>query len=256
MTAGIHVPEEVWPRFFKHRPLPFALKDGVTQQLQRVQREVILVQVKTAKRFLPNLSAHLQPLHILLRDGQHWAWKKEQDVVLPAQPIVPLEVVPVQASPRVVRWVLKLVAYSYQLVIRPGKDLGPADALSRLPVPEVPAAVPEPAEAFMPEHAYPEILSWVLQLLHAGHPGVEKTKMVARSHVWWPGLDQDTTHMVQSCQVYQEHKRASRQVEITPWSFPQRPWSRLHADFGGPLQRTLLPGGGRRIFQSGWKFYL
>ncbi|KAL1484105.1 hypothetical protein MTO96_050109, partial [Rhipicephalus appendiculatus] len=208
----------------------------------------------------------------------------------------PDKAVPVQASPRVVRWALKLAAYSYHLVYRPGKDLGPADALSRLPLPEVPAAVTDPAEAFMLEHAYPETLSrsvvsqatsrdpvlsqvvkavsrgeelvqqsyshkaaelsleqgcllWgsrvvipqslrsrVLQLQHAGHPGVEKTNMVARSHVWWPGLDQDIAHMVQSCQVCQEHQRASRQVEITPWSFPQRPWSRLHVDFGGPFK--------------------
>ncbi|KAL1448705.1 hypothetical protein MTO96_028191 [Rhipicephalus appendiculatus] len=52
--------------------------------------------------------------------------------------------------------------------------------------------------------------------------------MVAWSHVWRPGLDQDIAHMVQSCQVCQEHQRASRQVEITPWPFRQRPSSRLH----------------------------
>lgn len=30
------------------------------------------------QKFLPKLSAHLQPLHILLRGGQHWAWKKSR----------------------------------------------------------------------------------------------------------------------------------------------------------------------------------
>ncbi|XP_049524460.1 uncharacterized protein K02A2.6-like [Dermacentor silvarum] len=318
------------------------------------------------RSFLPKLSAHLEPLHLLLRDGQQWTWKKEQEVAFqrsqeliakapvlvhfdPDKPVGltvdaspygvgavlahrdkdgqerpvsfasrrllaaeqrysqldkeglalmfgverfhqylwgrefeaitdhkpllgllgPDKAVPVQASPRVVRWALRLAAYNYRLVYRPGKDLGPADALSRLPLPEVPAAAPEPAQLFMLGHAYPEVLSrsavsqatsrdpvlsqvvkavsrgeelvqqayshkaaelslqqgcllWgsrvvipqslrsrVLQLLHAGHPGVEKTKMVARSHVWWPGLDQDITHMVQSCQVCQEHQRAN-----------------------------------------------
>ncbi|XP_037518699.1 uncharacterized protein K02A2.6-like [Rhipicephalus sanguineus] len=52
-TAGIHVPEGVRPRFFKPRPLPFALKDGVTQELQRLQREGILVPVKTAEWAAP-----------------------------------------------------------------------------------------------------------------------------------------------------------------------------------------------------------
>ncbi|KAM7309441.1 uncharacterized protein ISCGN_013072 [Ixodes scapularis] len=193
------------------------------------------------RRFLPKMSTHLEPLHRLLRDGQQWAWKKEQDLAFqcskelvvkapvlvhfdPAKPVVltvdaspygvgavlshrgqdgqecpvafasrrlhaaeqrysqldkeglalifgvqrfhqylwgrqfeavtdhkpllgllgPDKAVPVQASPRVVRWALMLAAYSYKLVYRPGKDLGPADALSRLPLPEVPAAVPEP----------------------------------------------------------------------------------------------------------------
>ncbi|KAL3246299.1 hypothetical protein MRX96_057778 [Rhipicephalus microplus] len=33
------------------------------------------------RRFLPNQSVHLQLLHILLRDGQHWEWQNVQDVV-------------------------------------------------------------------------------------------------------------------------------------------------------------------------------
>nr|XP_037284884.1 uncharacterized protein K02A2.6-like [Rhipicephalus microplus] len=78
--------------------------------------------------------------------------------------------------------------------------------------------------------------SMVLQLLHAGHPGVEKTKMVAWSHVWWPGLVQDIARMVQSCQVCQKNQRASRHLEITPWPLQEKPWSHLHVDFGGPFK--------------------
>ncbi|KAH7985665.1 hypothetical protein HPB49_026318 [Dermacentor silvarum] len=44
------------------RPLPFALKDGVTQELQRLQREGILVPVKTSEWATP-----LDP--VLKRDG-------------------------------------------------------------------------------------------------------------------------------------------------------------------------------------------
>ncbi|KAL3190439.1 hypothetical protein MRX96_019314 [Rhipicephalus microplus] len=332
------------------------------------------------RTFLPNLSSHLQPLHLLLRDGQQWAWRKEQDLafqrskelitkapvlvhVNPAKPVIltvdaspygvgaalahrekndqerpisfvsrrlyaaeqrysqldkeglalmfraerfhqylwgrrfeavmdhkpllgllgPDKAVRVQASPGVVRWALKLAAYSYQLVYRSGKDLAPTDALSRLPLPEVPAAVPEPAEVWsrrcpegeeLAERTYshkpaelslqqgcllwgsrvviPQSLrSRVLQLLHAGHPGVEKTKIVARSHVWWPGLNQDIARMVQSCQACQENQRASRHVKITPWPFPEKPWSRLPVNFGGPLQGPLFPGGGGHFLQVG-----
>ncbi|XP_075550778.1 uncharacterized protein LOC142584561 [Dermacentor variabilis] len=55
---------------------------------------------------------------------------------------------------------LQDAAYSYQLVYRQGKDLGPANALNLLPLPEVSAAeVPEPAEVFMLEPAYPDVPS-------------------------------------------------------------------------------------------------
>ncbi|KAH7945809.1 hypothetical protein HPB49_015885 [Dermacentor silvarum] len=52
-TASIYVPEGARPRFFKPRPLPFALKDGVTQELQRLQREGILVSIKTSEWAAP-----------------------------------------------------------------------------------------------------------------------------------------------------------------------------------------------------------
>lgn len=37
--------------------------------------------------------------------------------------------------------------------------MGLTDTPNRLPLPEMPAAVPEPAQVFMLEQAYPEVLS-------------------------------------------------------------------------------------------------
>ncbi|XP_070394031.1 uncharacterized protein [Dermacentor albipictus] len=62
MTAGIHVPEGARLHFFKPRRLPFTLKEGVTQKLQRLQREGILVPVKTSEWAAP-----IAP--VLKRDG-------------------------------------------------------------------------------------------------------------------------------------------------------------------------------------------
>ena len=39
----------------------------------------------------------------------------------------------------------------------------------------------------------------VLSELHQGHPGVVRMKSLARSHIWWPGLDQEVEEMVKAC---------------------------------------------------------
>nr|XP_037273014.1 uncharacterized protein K02A2.6-like [Rhipicephalus microplus] len=80
----------------------------------------------------------------------------------------------------------------------------------------------------------------VLRLLHEGHPGMTKMKAIARSHVWWSSLDEDITAAVRQCQICQEHQRVARPVAMTPWPFPDRPWSRLHIDFAGPLKNRYL----------------
>ncbi|XP_037555143.1 uncharacterized protein K02A2.6-like [Dermacentor silvarum] len=63
VKAKIRVPEDVKPRFFRPRPVPFASKDMVAQELQRLQREGILRPVRTAEWAAP-----LVP--VLKKDGK------------------------------------------------------------------------------------------------------------------------------------------------------------------------------------------
>lgn len=76
----------------------------------------------------------------------------------------------------------------------------------------------------------------VLGILHESHPGISKMKSVARSHVWWETIDADITSKVRGCKLCQQQQRSAPQAEMTPWPFPEKPWSRLHADFGGPFK--------------------
>ncbi|XP_055526980.1 uncharacterized protein K02A2.6-like [Wyeomyia smithii] len=39
----------------------------------------------------------------------------------------------------------------------------------------------------------------VLRLLHKGHPGVERMRSVARSYVYWPGIEEQISQCVRSC---------------------------------------------------------
>ena len=75
----------------------------------------------------------------------------------------------------------------------------------------------------------------VLNQLHDTHPGISKMKMLARSYVWWPGIDSDIQTKVQTCNVCQYHRPVPCQAPLHPWEFPRQPWTRVHVDHAGPF---------------------
>ena len=92
--------------------------------------------------------------------------------------------------------------------------------------------VPTPGQATM------------LKLLHSSHNGVVKMKALARSYIWWPGIDQQIENIAQHCGQCEENARQPTRAPLRPWMFPQRPWSRVHVDCGQDD-----PGGSRCIFE-------
>ncbi|XP_015122715.1 uncharacterized protein K02A2.6-like [Diachasma alloeum] len=75
----------------------------------------------------------------------------------------------------------------------------------------------------------------MLKYLHANHPGICGTKAAARSYVWWPEIDQDIETMVKNCQECMEVLSAPAKTPTQPWVAPDKPWTRLHVDFAGPM---------------------
>ena len=45
----------------------------------------------------------------------------------------------------------------------------------------------------------------VLVVLHEAHPGITRTTSLARSYLWWPGLDSDIETLVKSCGKCQQN---------------------------------------------------
>ena len=60
-------------------------------------------------------------------------------------------------------------------------------------------------------------------------------KSLARSFVWWPGLDKALEDKVKACELCQHSQHLPAMAPIQPWEWPERPWSRLHVDYAGPL---------------------
>ncbi|XP_026568106.1 uncharacterized protein K02A2.6-like [Pseudonaja textilis] len=66
-------------------------------------------------------------------------------------------------------------------------------------------------------------------------------KALARSYVWWPGMDDQIAKWVSSCQPCQESRAAPPAAAPTKWESANAPWSRLHIDLAGPVHgKTFL----------------
>ncbi|XP_065182445.1 uncharacterized protein K02A2.6-like [Sycon ciliatum] len=81
----------------------------------------------------------------------------------------------------------------------------------------------------------------VLEELHTGHPGMVRMKSLARSFIWWPGIDADIETTGKVCAGCQAHQAAPPKSPLHPWEWPSKPWQRLHIDFAGPFQGHMWP---------------
>ncbi|XP_054287546.1 uncharacterized protein K02A2.6-like [Macrosteles quadrilineatus] len=71
----------------------------------------------------------------------------------------------------------------------------------------------------------------ILILLHSEHPGESRMKSLARSFVFWPGMDSEIENMVKSCSVCQSTRKSVPLAPLQPWAWPKHNWQRLHLDF-------------------------
>ena len=77
----------------------------------------------------------------------------------------------------------------------------------------------------------PSLRQTILTELHEGHPGIARMKSIARSHVWWPKIDQEIEKVTRECQPCNKTRRAPPASPLLPWSWPTAPWQRVHVDF-------------------------
>jgi len=75
--------------------------------------------------------------------------------------------------------------------------------------------------------------------LRGGHPGMSKMKSLARSLMWWPGMDHKVVDMVKHCRECQQSQSTPPSASLHSWKWPTRPWAHLHIDFAGPMDGRM-----------------
>ena len=80
----------------------------------------------------------------------------------------------------------------------------------------------------------------ILEELHESRQGASRMKGRAIMVVWWPNLDKDIENLVSNCTACQSSRSLPLLAPLHPWSWPDRPRSRIHLDYAGPISNQML----------------
>ena len=81
-----------------------------------------------------------------------------------------------------------------------------------------------------------ELQQQVLNIAHASHQGITKTKAILREKVWWVGISSAVEQVIKtchSCQVTTSSKVKCEPIQMS--EIPKRPWDTLAIDLKGPF---------------------
>ena len=76
----------------------------------------------------------------------------------------------------------------------------------------------------------PQLRRDILKQLHTPHLGQEKTKLLAKETVYWPGINSDIDNLIKACTTCQRHMPSQAAEPLLQHEVPSRPWSVLGTD--------------------------
>ena len=68
----------------------------------------------------------------------------------------------------------------------------------------------------------------MLERIHQGHQGSVKSRALARTCIWWPGMSKDRANVVENCPTCEKYRKEHPQP-VSPT--PDFPWQRVASDF-------------------------
>ena len=72
--------------------------------------------------------------------------------------------------------------------------------------------------------------SYILRNIHAGHQGMEKCKLRAKTCVYWKGINADIEPTVKTCTVCHTNQSSQQAETLLPHDIPDGPWQVLATD--------------------------
>ena len=86
----------------------------------------------------------------------------------------------------------------------------------------------------------PRYRAQLLEELHEGHLSIVKMKALARSYIWWPGMDKAIEEVAKGCTGCQLTQNNPKTAPLRAWEWPAHQWQRIHVDFAGPFLGTMF----------------
>nr|XP_049462311.1 uncharacterized protein K02A2.6-like [Anopheles coluzzii]XP_049462313.1 uncharacterized protein K02A2.6-like [Anopheles coluzzii]XP_049462317.1 uncharacterized protein K02A2.6-like [Anopheles coluzzii]XP_049462318.1 uncharacterized protein K02A2.6-like [Anopheles coluzzii]XP_049462319.1 uncharacterized protein K02A2.6-like [Anopheles coluzzii] len=80
----------------------------------------------------------------------------------------------------------------------------------------------------------------IMNDLHAAHIGIVKMKGLARSYVYWPGIDSEIEQTAKSCTECARQATSPPKFNKHHWEYPNSPCERIHIDYASPVAGAML----------------
>ena len=77
----------------------------------------------------------------------------------------------------------------------------------------------------------PELHDRTPHELHDSHQSIEKMTHIARSNVYWPGIDAEIADYVRCCTICAKHKALQTVQPMLPHDIPDGPWQELAPNY-------------------------